>query len=269
MNRAWMMAGLHRRKFLSLSAAVGIAGLAGCHGPWWGKDKIQGRSQVGDDSIPELDATTTIGSKTTIGNTESIMVSGVGLVYNLPGTGSSAQPGGWRIMLESSLKKNSSLAGHLRELLDDPRKTTSLVLVSAIIPPGAAQGRSRRRADQPPGREQDDQPEGRHPSPLRTVHLRHHRATSGRSSRTASRPVRAATSSSATCGPWPRDRSWPASSSRPAARRRSRPTPTASRFTRSGASGAAAQVVRNRARTSSCSTPATRTRAWPITSPSD
>ena len=41
MNRAWMMAGLHRRKFLSLSAAVGIAGLAGCHGPWWGKDKIR------------------------------------------------------------------------------------------------------------------------------------------------------------------------------------------------------------------------------------
>ena len=116
-------------------------GLAGCHGlPWSEKEKAQGRSPVGEDPIAELDASTTIGSKTTIGNTEAIFVSGVGLVYNLPGTGSSATPGGWRMMLENSLKKNPRLSGHLRELLDDPRKTTSLVLVTAIIPPGARKG---------------------------------------------------------------------------------------------------------------------------------
>ena len=34
MNRAWMMAGIHRRKFLSLTAALGVGGLAGCHGLW-------------------------------------------------------------------------------------------------------------------------------------------------------------------------------------------------------------------------------------------
>lgn len=139
MNRAWMLAGVHRRKFLILTA-LGIVGLAGCHGPWAEKEKAQGRSQVGEDPIAELDASTTIGSKTTIGNTEPILVSGVGLVYNLPGTGSSAPPGGWRMMLEQSLKKNPRLAGHLRTLLDDPRKTTSLVLVTAAIPPGARKG---------------------------------------------------------------------------------------------------------------------------------
>ena len=144
MNRTWKMTGIHRRKFLTTCAALGVSGLAGCHGLRGEKEKIsnkiQGRSQVGEDPATELDASTTIGSKTTIGNTESIVVSGVGLVYNLPGTGSSATPGGWRMMLENSLKKNQRLAGHMRELLDDPRKTTSLVLVTAIIPPGARKG---------------------------------------------------------------------------------------------------------------------------------
>ncbi len=140
MNRAWLLAGVHRRKFLALTA-LSITGLTGCHGlPWSEKEQAQGRSQVGEDPIAELDASTTIGSKTTIGNTEPVLVSGVGLVYNLPGTGSSAPPGGWRMMLEQSLKKNPRLAGHLRELLDDPRKTTSLVLVTAAIPPGARKG---------------------------------------------------------------------------------------------------------------------------------
>jgi hypothetical protein len=139
MKRTWVMAGLHRRKFLALSA-LGLAGLSGCHGLWdKDKDLVQ-RSQVGDDPVAELDPSTTIGSKTTVGNTGVIPVSGVGLVYNLPGTGSSAPPGGWRMMLEQSLKRNKDLAGHVRSLLDDPGKTTSLVLVTALIPPGARKG---------------------------------------------------------------------------------------------------------------------------------
>lgn len=136
------MAGLNRRKFLTLSA-LGVAGLSGCNGLWSEyieKNKVQGRSQVGEDPAVELDASTTIGSKTTVGNTDPIPVSGVGLVYNLPGTGSSATPGGWRMMLENNLKRNPRLSGHIRELLDDPGKTTSLVLVSALIPPGARKG---------------------------------------------------------------------------------------------------------------------------------
>lgn len=144
MNRAWAsMAGLNRRKFLALSA-LGVAGLTGCSGLMGNKNSVQnkmlGRSQVGEDPVIELDASTTIGSKTTVGNTDSIPVSGVGLVYNLPGTGSSTTPGGWRMMLENNLRRNPRLAGHLKELLDDPGKTTSLVLVSALIPPGARKG---------------------------------------------------------------------------------------------------------------------------------
>ena len=142
MNRTWMMAGLHRRKFLALSA-FGLAGLSGCHGLWDKDkvtDKVQGRSQVGDEPAAELDASTTVGIKTTVGNTEPIGVSGVGLVYNLPGTGSSSPHDGWRMMLENSLKKNPALAGQIRSLLDDPGRTTSLVLVTALVPPGARKG---------------------------------------------------------------------------------------------------------------------------------
>ena len=55
---------------------------------------------------PTRDTVVTIGVKTTIGNTESLVGrSGVGLVYQLPGTGSSPPPGGWRTMLEDNLKK--------------------------------------------------------------------------------------------------------------------------------------------------------------------
>jgi hypothetical protein len=140
MNRAWIAsAALSRRKFLALSTAVGLAGFnVGCKGPEAEKLKAQGRSQIGEDPT-DLDGTTTVGSKTSVGNTESILVSGVGLVYGLPGTGSSAPPGGWRIMLEESLKRIPGMS-NMKQLLDDPNKTTSLVLVSALIPPGARKG---------------------------------------------------------------------------------------------------------------------------------
>src|SRR5262249_9200842 len=87
------------------------------------------------DPTPDTDAFYTVGAKTTVGNTEPIPVSGVGLVYRLAGTGGGAQPGGWRQMLENNLKKQGF--SNLRELLDDPAHSTSLVLVSALIPPGA------------------------------------------------------------------------------------------------------------------------------------
>jgi flagellar basal body P-ring protein FlgI len=127
MNRAWLLTA-------GLVAGVVLAS-TGCHNT--DKTKVQGRSQVGEDSSTEFDASTTIGQKTSVGNTEPIAVSGVGLVYGLPGTGSSATPGGWRMMLEHQLKKKGY---SIKELLDNPNKTTSLVLVSALIPPGARKG---------------------------------------------------------------------------------------------------------------------------------
>lgn len=99
---------------------------------------ILGRPQIGEDAAGEADSFATVGAKTQVGNTDAIPVSGVGLVYRLPGTGSSAPPGSWRTMLENSLKKQQF--NHLKDMLDDPGKSTSLVLVSAIIPPGARKG---------------------------------------------------------------------------------------------------------------------------------
>jgi hypothetical protein len=97
------------------------------------------RGQIGGEEISAEDAFATVGMKTMPDNMGPITVSGVGLVYRLPpGAGSSAPPGSWRQMLEMSLKSQGF--SHIKELLDDPNKTTSLVLLSAIIPPGARKG---------------------------------------------------------------------------------------------------------------------------------
>jgi hypothetical protein len=100
---------------------------------------VQNRGQIGGDDAVDTDPYATVGSKTVPDNMGPIVVSGVGLVYKLPpGQGSSAPPGSWRQMLEGSLKTQGF--SHLKEMLDDPNKTTSLVIVSAIIPPGARKG---------------------------------------------------------------------------------------------------------------------------------
>ncbi len=130
MNRAWVV--------ITALSAGSLVWSTGCHNTDSDKSKVQGRSQVGEDSVVELDSNTTIGMKTSVGNTDAIQVSGIGLVYGLPGTGSSATPGGWRTLLERDLKKRGET--NITQLLDDPRKSTSLVLVSAIIPAGARKG---------------------------------------------------------------------------------------------------------------------------------
>ena len=114
-----------------------LLGLTGCLGSQ--KDQVQGRSQIGEDPAADPDAFATVGMKTMPDNMGPIAVSGVGLVYGLqPGSGSGAPPGSWRQMLEQSLKKQGLT--NLKEILDDPNRTTSLVLVSALIPPGARKG---------------------------------------------------------------------------------------------------------------------------------
>lgn len=126
MNRAWAL-------WVGL-----VVGLTGCVGSS-GDNKVQGRSQVGDDPLGDPDAFATLGSKVTVGNADPIIVSGVGLVYRLaPGTGSSAPPGTWRQMLEQNLKKQGITK--LGELLDTPDRTTSLVIVTAQIPAGVRKG---------------------------------------------------------------------------------------------------------------------------------
>ncbi len=129
-----------------LRASVLWAGLAGLSvGPLAGctntpAEKATGRSQIGtDDPTTDPDAYATVGSKTIPDNMGPVAVSGVALVYRLaPGAGSHAPVGGWRQMLEVNLKKQGWT--NIRDILDDPNKTTSLVLVSALIPPGARKG---------------------------------------------------------------------------------------------------------------------------------
>ena len=99
-------------------------------------DSADTRAQVADDAA-ESDPNATVGQRTAVGNVEPIPVHGVGLVYKLHGTGSSPQPDQWRATLENAIRKAK---GNPRELLDDPDRTSSLVLVSAIIPAGARQG---------------------------------------------------------------------------------------------------------------------------------
>jgi hypothetical protein len=98
-------------------------------------DSSSSRAQAEYD--PEKDQSATVGSKTVMGNTEPIPVSGVGLVYQLKGTGSSPPADGWRETLEKALKKRRL---NPKEVLDDPARSTSLVLVSGVIPPGARNG---------------------------------------------------------------------------------------------------------------------------------
>ncbi len=140
MNRAWKLAaGVSRRQLLAWSAAVGVAGWTGCKNT--AENVIfQSRSQIGEDSS-EADAVVTVGAKTVVSNTEPLVVNGVGLVYMLAGTGSSPQPDGWRAMLEQNLKKmKRDQPINIKELLDNPERTTSLVLVSALVPPGVRKG---------------------------------------------------------------------------------------------------------------------------------
>ena len=94
------------------------------------------RSQVAEDATDKAELST-IGERTIVSNSDPIPVFGIGLVHNLRGTGSSPPPGEHRTALETMIVK---MKGRPKELLDDPNKSTSLVLVSAIIPPGCRNG---------------------------------------------------------------------------------------------------------------------------------
>jgi hypothetical protein len=125
-----------RAALLTVGVLAAIHGVAGCTS--FEKDKGQtARPQAADDAA-EKNIAATVGQKTVVSNTEPIQVSAVGLVYGLPGTGCVAA-GEWRPMLERDLRKKKLTP---KQFLDDPNNTCSLVLVSAVIPPGAKKGDS-------------------------------------------------------------------------------------------------------------------------------
>ncbi|QEL14887.1 HEAT repeat domain-containing protein [Limnoglobus roseus] len=123
---------MKRAALLTVGVLTALGSLGGCKSA----PKAQtARPQAADDAA-EKNISATVGQKTIVSNTEPIQVSAVGLVYSLPSTGSPAA-GEWRPMLERDLRKKKL---NPKQFLEDPNNTCSLVLVSAVIPPGAKKG---------------------------------------------------------------------------------------------------------------------------------
>jgi hypothetical protein len=105
-------------------------GAAGCAHP-------QTRLQALDETEKEKEGEVkTIGDVSSVDNANPVHVTGLGLVYNLEGTGGGAPPGPYRNLLEDQLRKRNT--EHVKEILTS--RDTSLVLLSAFIPPGAHNG---------------------------------------------------------------------------------------------------------------------------------
>jgi hypothetical protein len=111
---------------LARPVLLGLLCLAGC-------SQTQIRQQSEEETEHDRYQVATVGEKTDVGNAEPVPVSGVGLVEGLDGTGGVAPPDEFRTMLEDDLRRQGEL--HIKELLSSP--TNALVLVSALIPPGA------------------------------------------------------------------------------------------------------------------------------------
>jgi hypothetical protein len=109
-----------------------LLGLAGCAHQ---QTRLQAEDESEREKVPELK---NIGAISSVANAEAKQVSGVGLVVGLDGTGGGAPPGGYRAMLEDQLRKGKVPVENLKEVLAS--SSTSLVLISAMVPPGARRG---------------------------------------------------------------------------------------------------------------------------------
>lgn len=99
----------------------------GCSHP---QTRLQSGEEAERAKKPEIK---TIRDVITITNDNPVYVSGVGLVTGLAGTGGNPPPGGFRSLVEDQLRKKG--VENIKDLLASPN--TSIVLVSAVIPPGA------------------------------------------------------------------------------------------------------------------------------------
>jgi flagellar basal body P-ring protein FlgI len=120
----------------------------------------QNRAQSPEENERAKYEVKTVGDMIDFGDTEPLPVVGVGLVVGLAGTGGNPPPGDARDQLIKQLQQEG--VKNTRELLASPE--TSLVLVSAQIPPGA-------RKDDPLDLE-ITLPEGSHTTSLRGGYLR-------------------------------------------------------------------------------------------------
>ena len=106
-----------------------LAGASGC------VDSKVTRAKIDPEPVKEA-AVKTVGDISTIGNAAAIPVSGVGLVVGLDGTGGSAPPGMYRDILKDYLQKKGF--ENVRDILESPNH--AMVMVTALIPPGARKG---------------------------------------------------------------------------------------------------------------------------------
>lgn len=106
-----------------------VFGLSGCK-------HQQARAQAEDEDREKEPEIKTIGDVTSVANAQPIPVSGVGLVVGLDGTGGNPTHDGFLSILEEDLKKRG--VENVKSILSSP--TTSIVLVSTVIPPGAHKG---------------------------------------------------------------------------------------------------------------------------------
>jgi hypothetical protein len=113
-----------------LLAAV-LLGAAGCA-------QIQPRGQAAEDADAKFDLkeVLTVGDVTEVANAAPLQVSGVGLVVGLDGTGGSAPPSEYRTLLEQQLLKQG--VRDVKRELESPEN--AMVLLTAVIPPGARKG---------------------------------------------------------------------------------------------------------------------------------
>jgi hypothetical protein len=127
MNRNQPLAPGRGRAWLAgLVAALGLLAPAGCNTP-------QFRTQSDDENELERYDVRTVGEITTVGNADSIPVSGVGLVVGLNGSGGDCPNNSYRTMLETQLQKEN--VRNVKEVLAHPDH--AVVLVAGLIPAGA------------------------------------------------------------------------------------------------------------------------------------
>ncbi len=106
-----------------------LLGVVGCTGP-------QTRLQSGEETDVERYGVKTIGDVTTVGNAEPLALGTVGLVVGLEGTGGEPANSNYRTNLEDDLSREK--IKDIKKELANPNH--ALVVVTALLPPGAAVG---------------------------------------------------------------------------------------------------------------------------------
>ncbi|MCA9186201.1 MAG: flagellar basal body P-ring protein FlgI [Pirellulaceae bacterium] len=122
---------MDRRPTLAVALSVALLLTAGCTSLWKRDDKPSSTESVDLDPSLQL-----IGEVTRPWGLQPQAIEGVGLVMRLAGTGSDPQPSPYREMLLADMQARN--IDRPKELLASPN--TSLVIVRAVIPPGAQEG---------------------------------------------------------------------------------------------------------------------------------